>query len=191
MPKTEPIIFPYRGVYPRIHPTAFIAPGAAIIGDVQIGPESSVWFGCVIRGDRNKVRIGARTNIQDGSIIHVSTDLQTALTEGHYPAKGYPTLIGDDITIGHKATIHACTIKSGAFIGMGSILLDGSDVEEDSVLAAGALLASGKKVASGELWMGSPAKFSRKLSLEELKEFRSRSGEYVSIAQEYKKDLEL
>src|SRR5580704_14678608 len=105
-----PLIFPYRALTPKIHPTAFIAPGAVIIGDVEIGPESSIWFGCVVRGDVNKIRIGKRTNIQDGTVIHVASGLQPAQMGKAAPSEGYPTIIGDNVTVGHMTLLHACTI---------------------------------------------------------------------------------
>ena len=183
-----PVLLPYRGIMPVIHPTAFIAPGAVIIGDVEIGAESSVWFGCVIRGDTNKIRIGERTNIQDGTVIHVASDELEGIAKGYFPVGGHPTLIGDDVTIGHMALLHACTVESNAFIGMKATVMDAAKVESFCVLAAGSLLPPGKIAVSGELWMGNPAKFCRKLSEEDLAQFGSRSGQYARLAQEYRKE---
>jgi carbonic anhydrase/acetyltransferase-like protein (isoleucine patch superfamily) len=137
-----PLILPYAGKTPRIHPTAWIAPTAVIIGDVEIGPETGIWYGCVVRGDVNEIRIGARTNIQDGTVIHVA-------------AEGQGTYIGDEITVGHMVLLHACTVESNAFVGMKSCVMDGSYVERHAMVAAGALLTPGKRVPSGELWGGS------------------------------------
>ncbi|MDD3370593.1 MAG: gamma carbonic anhydrase family protein [Alphaproteobacteria bacterium] len=184
---SHPVILPYRGVFPRIHPSAFIAPGAVIVGDVEIGAESSVWFGCVVRADMNKIRIGARTNVQDGAVIHVSLDKQAALAQGDVPAEGFPTLIGDDVTVGHMALLHACTVESGAFVGMASVVMDGATIEANAVLAAGSVLPPGKAARAGEIWMGRPAAFSRSVSEAESAEFRSRAGQYVRLAQEYRK----
>ncbi len=130
---------------PRIDAGAFIAPGAVVYGDVAIGADSSVWFGCVIRGDVQAIRIGARSNIQDGAVIHASTN-------------GAPTLIGDDVTVGHSAVLHACTLESGAFVGLGALVLDRATVHAGGMLAAGAVLTSGKAVGTGELWAGNPAR---------------------------------
>src|SRR5580693_9151572 len=135
--KYAPIILAYRGVMPKIDPTAFIAPGAVIVGDVEIGPESSVWFGCVVRGDVNIIRIGARTNIQDGTIIHVASGLQPARMGVTAPQDGYPTLIGDNVTVGHMTLLHACTVESNGFVGMQAAVMDGAKIESNGMLAAG------------------------------------------------------
>ena len=136
---------PYRGARPVIDATAFVAEGCRIVGDVEIGAEASIWFNCVIRGDEHAVRIGARSNVQDGTVIHV-----------HSAKQG--TFIGADVTIGHKALLHACTIDDGGFVGMGAIVLDEAVIEGGGMLAAGAMLTPGKRVPSGELWAGSPAR---------------------------------
>jgi gamma-carbonic anhydrase len=187
MPKAEskPIILPYRGIVPKIDPTAFIAPGAVVIGDVEIGPESSIWFGCVVRGDVNVVRIGARTNIQDGTVIHVASGLQPARMGVAAPQDGYPTLIGDNVTVGHMTLLHACTIESDAFVGMKSAVMDGAKIESKGMLAAGALLTPGKVIKKGQLWAGSPAKFWRDLTPDDLAQFDLRADQYVDLGQEY------
>jgi len=182
------ILLPYRGIMPKIDPRAFVAPGAVIIGDVEIGPESSVWFGCVLRGDVNKIRIGARTNIQDGTVIHVASGLQPARLGQNAPPPpdaGFPTLIGDNVTVGHMALLHACEIASNAFVGMKSAVMDGAKIESNGMLAAGALLTPGKIVRSGELWAGSPAKFWRKLEDRDLAQFDLRTAQYADLAKEY------
>ena len=166
-------VHPYNGIWPRIHDSAWIAPGAQIIGDVEIGPESSVWFNCVVRGDVHHVRIGARTNIQDGSIIHVSTGT-------------HPTLIGDDVLVGHMALLHGCTLESRAFVGLGAIVMDGAVVEGDAMLAAGSLLAPGKRLPGGELWTGRPARFTRTLSEAEIAFNRTGAPHYVEVARHYR-----
>lgn len=184
-----PVIIPYRGVVPRIDPTAFIAPGAVIVGDVEIGAESSVWFGCVIRGDVNRIRIGARTNIQDGTVIHVASAEQPArMGAGAAPPpwQGYPTIIGDGVTVGHMALLHACTLQDRAFVGMKAAVMDGAAIESEGMLAAGALLTPGKTVRKGELWAGSPAKFWRNLSPEDIAQFDLRARQYAELASEYR-----
>ncbi|MDE2029568.1 MAG: gamma carbonic anhydrase family protein [Alphaproteobacteria bacterium] len=181
-----PLILPYRGQWPKIDPTAFIAPGAVVIGDVEIGAESSVWFGCVIRGDVNKVRIGARTNIQDGTVIHVASGEQPVSAHSKIPLDGYPTIIGDDVTVGHMALLHACVVESRGFVGMKSGVMDGAKIESEGMLASGALLTPGKTVASGELWAGSPAKFWRKLMPDDIAQFDLRAGQYARLGQEYR-----
>lgn len=183
---SSPILLPYRSILPKIHPTAFIAPGAVIVGDVEIGAESSVWFGCVVRGDVNKIRIGSRTNIQDGTVIHVASGEQPVSATSKIPENGYPTLIGDNVTVGHMALLHACVIESDAFVGMKSTVLDGAKIESHGMLAAGAMLTSGKIVRSRELWAGNPAKFWRNLSDDDLAQFPLRAGQYARLAAEYR-----
>jgi len=171
-----PIILPYRGVWPTIADDAFIAPGAVVIGDVVIGPLSSVWFGCVIRGDVHEIRIGAETNIQDGTIVHVS--------------KGtFGTYIGDGITIGHKALIHACTLETDCFIGMGATVMDGSVVEGGAMVAAGAMVTPGKRVPRGELWAGSPARLKRALTASDTAGWPGQASHYATLGAEYRADL--
>ncbi|MBI1208772.1 MAG: gamma carbonic anhydrase family protein [Azospirillum sp.] len=166
------LILAYRSILPTIDGSAFIADTATVIGDVVIGAESSIWFGCLVRGDVNIVRIGARTNIQDGTIIHVSSTLQG-------------TLIGDDITVGHGAILHACTLESGCFIGMQACVMDGAHVESGAMVAAGALVTPGKRIKAGQLWAGRPAKHIRDLSQADLKEFPVSAARYVALAKDY------
>lgn len=149
-------IIPIHGKMPQIHDSAFIAPGCRIIGDVTIGPEASIWYNCVLRADVSRIVIGARTNIQDGSVVHC---------DGPQPGApdGYPTTIGDDVLIGHMAMVHGCTIKNRGFIGLGAIIMNGCTVEEDGMLGAGALLPEGKTIGPKELWVGRPAKLIREL----------------------------
>ena len=186
---TPALILPYRGIMPKIHPKAFVAPGAVIIGDVEIGAESSIWFGCVVRGDVNKIRIGERTNIQDGTVIHVASGLQPArMGEAAkvLPEMGFPTLIGDNVTVGHMALLHACEIESGGFVGMKSAVMDGAKIEGGGMLAASGLLTAGKTIAKGELWAGTPAKLWRKLGDEDLRQFDMRAQQYAELAAEYR-----
>jgi carbonic anhydrase/acetyltransferase-like protein (isoleucine patch superfamily) len=169
--------FALDGVAPRIAPTAFVAPTAAVIGDVEIGEDSSVWFHCVLRGDTNFIRVGKRTNIQDGSIVHVN-------------AGNYPAIIGDDVTIGHAAIIHACTLHDRAFVAMGATVLDGAVIEEGGVLAAGALLTPNKRIGRYELWQGSPARFVRVLDAKERAEkFDTTAPHYMELAARFRRGL--
>ena len=172
-------ILSYEGKTPRIDPTAFVAPGARLIGDIEIGPEASIWYNCVLRGDVNAIRIGARTNIQDGSVIHVDP----ARPGG--PAEGFPCLIGEEVLIGHMAMIHGCTLLDRAFVGLGAIVMDGCEIEGDAMLAAGAMLTSGRRIPSGQLWAGRPAKFVRELSEADLAGMRAGVAHYVELAKRH------
>jgi len=164
------------GITPKVHPTAFIAPTAVLIGDVEVGPETNIWFGCVLRGDVNHIRVGARTNIQDGSIIHVDN-------------RTFPCIIGDDVTIGHGAIVHACTVKNNAFIAIGSIVLDGAVVEEGGMLGTGGLLPGGKVIGPNELWMGSPAKLRRVMTEDDRKNFDFIAPHYNRLGQRYRRGM--
>jgi gamma-carbonic anhydrase len=159
------------GKTPLIASTAFIAPGTRIVGDVEIGDGASIWYNCVIRAEVNKVRIGARTNLQDGSVIHCDGPIRDL--------PGFPTIIGDDCLIGHMVLLHGCTLEDRAFIGMGSIVLNGAVIEGDGMLAAGAMLTSGKVIKSGQLWGGRPAKYMRDLSADEIAANRDGAHRYV------------
>ena len=171
-------LFALDGVSPRIAPDAFVAPTAAVIGNVEIGARSSVWFHCVLRGDSNIIRVGQRVNIQDGTIVHVNA------------GEEYATLIGDDVTIGHAAIIHACTLHDRAFVAMGATVLDGAVIEEGGVLAAGALLTPGKRIGRFELWQGSPAKLVRVLTPEErAQKFDGTAPHYAELAGRFLRGL--
>lgn len=170
----------YAGIMPKIATDAFIAETATVIGQVEIGSGSSIWYGCVLRGDSNVIRIGARTNIQDGTIIHVNHE-----REG---AAGTKTTIGDDITVGHMALLHACTLEDGCFIGMKACIMDGVVVEGGAMVAAGALVTPGKRVKRGELWAGSPAKFMRALTEKEIAYFAYSAAHYAELAASYRQD---
>jgi carbonic anhydrase/acetyltransferase-like protein (isoleucine patch superfamily) len=176
-------ILPYNGVSPKIHPEAFIAETAVIIGDVEIGAGSSVWYGCVVRGDVNRIRIGRNTNIQDGTIVHCNHDPAGDYRE---TGGGMPTFIGDDITIGHLALIHACTLESGCFVGMRAVIMDEAVVETGAMIAAGALVTPKKRVAAGQLWAGSPAKALRDLSEQEIAGFAYSAKNYAKLAKSYR-----
>ena len=171
-----PLILPYNGKTPKIHDSAFIAENAVIAGDVEIGPDSNIWYGCVIRGDVNRVVIGARTNIQDGTVVH--------------EARPHGAIIGDDVTIGHMALIHACTLEDGSFVGMRAVVMDGAVVESGAMLGAGALLAPNKRVPTGEVWLGQPARFARKIQDAEDEYMGYVAPNYVKLGQEYKKEEE-
>ena len=148
-------IITLNGHTPRIHPSAFIAPGCRIMGDVDIGPEASIWYNCVLRGDVNAIRIGARSNIQDGTVIHCDSD------KGGMP--GTKTIIEEGALIGHMAMLHGCTIGRNALVGLGSIVMDGCVLAENSMLAAGAMLTPGKQIDSFQMWGGRPARMMRDL----------------------------
>jgi carbonic anhydrase/acetyltransferase-like protein (isoleucine patch superfamily) len=164
---------PYRGRLPKVHPTAYVDQSAQVIGDVEIGADSSVWMNTVVRGDVNIIRIGARSNVQDGTIVHVMHDT-------------HPTRIGDDVTIGHAAIVHGCTIGNRVLIGMGATLLNGATVGEDAIVAAGTLLVEGMIVPPRSLVMGSPGKVRRTLTDAEVAEILEYASRYVR----YKKDYE-
>ncbi len=165
---------PYGAKRPKIAADAFIAPNAAVIGDAVIGAQSSIWFACAVRADGNFIRIGARTNIQDGTVIHVDST-------------SFPTIIGDDVTVGHMALIHACTLESGSFVGMAATVMDGAVVETGAMVAAGALVPPGKTVKAGQLWAGTPARFVRDCGDQENKMIESVPPEYWAMAREYLK----
>jgi gamma-carbonic anhydrase len=177
---TGPLILPYRNILPRIHPTAWIAPGTVVIGDVEIGAHANIWFNVVIRGDDAPIRIGAGANIQDGTVVHVSLD---ASVEG---GERIPTIIGEDVAVGHMALLHGCRLEPGAFIGMKAMVMDRVVVESGAMVAAGAVVTPRKLVKSGELWAGTPARFSRTLKPEELGYIRWVPDHYRRLAEEYR-----
>lgn len=170
------VLRPYRTILPTVHPTAFVDESAQIIGDVQIGAESSVWMNCVVRGDVNIIRIGSRTNIQDGTIVHV-------MRETH------PTVIGDDVTVGHGAIVHGCTIENRCLIGMGAVLLNGCHIGTGSIIAAGALVPEGMVVPPGSMVMGMPAKVRRTLTPEEDASIAWYAANYVRYRLDYQPTL--
>ena len=175
-PMTVPPLFVFEGHRPVIHPGAFVAPTAAVIGQVTVGEGSNIWYHCVLRGDTNTITIGARTNIQDGTIIHVNAGRQC-------------TTIGDDVTVGHAAIVHACTLKDRAFVGMGATVLDDAIIEEGGVLAAGSVLPPGKTIGALELWMGNPAKPVRVLTAEQRAGFDRTAPHYVELAGRHRRSL--
>lgn len=167
------LIKSFRGTAPRIHETAFVAETAVIIGDVEIGEHSSVWYNSILRGDVNSIRIGARTNIQDGSIIHVTT-------------KTHDTIVENEVTLGHRVTLHGCRIETGCLIGIGAIVLDGARVGANSLVAAGSLITPGTQIPPGSLVMGSPARVKRELSEDEAKDLNRFWQNYVQLIEHYR-----
>lgn len=166
------MILPHHSKWPKIHETAFVAPSADIIGEVEIGGHSSVWFQVVIRGDVNWISIGSRTNVQDHAMLHVTRKVS-------------PLKIGDDVTIGHRAMLHGCTIGNRILIGMGAIILDDAVIGDDCVIGAGAVVTKGTKVPAGSLVLGMPAKVIRPLKPEETAFLKESSNNYVNDAMEY------
>jgi carbonic anhydrase/acetyltransferase-like protein (isoleucine patch superfamily) len=163
---------PFKGIHPKIHPSCFIEDSAQIIGDVELGEDSSIWFNTVVRGDVNVIRIGRRTNIQDLSMIHVLKDR-------------YATSIGDEVTVGHHVVLHGCRIGNRVLVGMGAILMDDVEVGDDCIVAAGALLTPGTKVPPGSLVVGSPAKVRRPITAEERAWLSTSAQNYVDYAREH------
>ena len=176
MPGNGPV-FTLEGAGPTLAADAWVAPNAAIIGNVWLGARSSVWFGCVLRGDTNHIRVGARTNIQDGAIVHVNAGEPWSCT------------IGDDVTIGHAAIVHACRLHDRAFVGMGATVLDGAVIEEGGMLAAGALLTPGKRLGRQELWAGVPARKVRDMPDEERAQLDGIAVHYAELAGRYREGL--
>jgi len=163
---------PFKGVWPTVDPGAFIFHGAQVVGDVEIAADASIWHNSVLRGDVNYIRVGARSNIQDGSVVHVSTHT-------------YPTIIGADVLVAHMAMLHGCVLEDGAFVGMGAIVMDNARIEPDGMLAAGAMLTPGKTIKQGELWTGRPAKFVRRVTEDEIRKNRSMGEHYRKIAEQH------
>ena len=168
----------YRGETPELGARVYIDPQSCVIGRVAIGDDSSVWPMVVIRGDVNVIRIGARTSVQDGSVLHISHD-------GPHAPGGYPLVIGDEVTVGHKAMLHGCTVGNRCLIGMGAILLDGVVVEDEVIVAAGSLVPPGKRLRSRTLWLGNPARETRLLSAKEIETFGYLAAHYVAVKDRY------
>ena len=166
------MIRPYRGILPRVHPTVFIDDSAQVIGDVEIGEDSSVWMTVVIRGDVNFIRIGRRSNIQDGTIVHVMKDT-------------HPTIIGDNVTVGHAVMLHGCTIEDQCLIGMSATILNGARIGTGSIVAAGSLVVENMQVPARSLVMGSPAKVKRTLSDADVAEIQMYADRYVQYRLDY------
>lgn len=167
-------ILPYKNTLPTIHPETFIAPTAVVIGDVQVGKGTNIWYGAVLRGDVNKIRIGDDTNIQDGCVVHVAT-------------YGQGTHVGSRVTVGHMALLHDCTVGDDAYIGMQACVMDGAVVEAGAFVAAGALVTPKKTIPSGQLWGGSPAKYLRDLNDDDRKMMKWSAPHYVELGKEHAK----
>ena len=177
-PRPDTTIIGIHGKSPRIHDSAFIAPGCRIIGDVEIGPDVSIWYNCVLRGDVSRIVIGARTNVQDGTVIHC---------DGAQPGApdGFPTLIGEDVLIGHMAMIHGTRIEDKGFVGFSAQTMNGCVIEREGMLAAGALLAPGKRIPARQLWSGRPAPFMRDLDDRMIAGLQMGVGHYVENAKHH------
>ncbi len=160
---------PFGGVWPRVHRSVWLAPGAIVVGDVEIGEDSSIWYGCVLRGDVEAIRIGARSNVQDGSVLHV--------TKGRFAC-----VVGDEVTIGHRAVVHGCVIGDGALVGIGAIVLDGATVGEGALVGAGSVVTPGSAISPNTIAMGTPAREIRRLSDTERAAQRERTLHYVETA---------
>jgi carbonic anhydrase/acetyltransferase-like protein (isoleucine patch superfamily) len=167
------MIRPYGGKAPDLAQAAFVAPGAAVIGDVVLGEDASIWYQCAVRGDLNWIRIGRRTNIQDGSVIHVD-------------AGRWPTRVGDEVTVGHRAILHGCTVEDLCLIGMGAVLLNDVVVGSGSLIAAGSVVLEGRQIPPNSLVAGVPAKVLRTLESEEVERFRESASRYVELAREHR-----
>jgi len=172
----EPDIRPYQGKFPQIAVSAYVDPSAVIIGDVVIGEDSSVWPMTVVRGDVHYIRIGARTNVQDGCVLHVMKDQ-------------YPLILGDDITVGHSVTLHGCTIESRVLIGMRCLILNGVVVGADSIVAAGTLITERTVIPPGSLVMGSPGKVKRQITVEDRNSIRQYAARYVAYKELYRGEV--
>lgn len=170
-------VFPYLDREPRLGARVFVAPGAAVIGDVEVGDDVSIWFGAVVRGDVNRVRIGAETNLQDGAVVHVTHER-------------HPTTIGKGVVVGHQAVLHGCTVEDGALVGIGARVLDGAVVEAGAQVGAGAVVAPGHRVPAGQLALGVPARPMRPLSPEESAEIAAIRDRYVELKERYRGRLD-
>ncbi len=169
----------YKDWFPKVKENVWVAPNSTVIGNVEIGKESSVWFGCVIRGDVHFIKIGDRTNIQDLTMIHVTHYTKPDMSDG------YPTIIGNDVTIGHKVMLHGCVIEDGCLIGMNATILDGAVIGKESIVGAGALVTKNKKFPPRSLIVGTPAKVVRELTDEEINELYKSAKRYVDFKNEY------
>ena len=174
-------ILDFEGKRPRIDETAFVAPGARLIGDVTVGAQASIWYNCVLRGDIHAIEVGARSNVQDGSVFHV---------EGPRPdTDGCPTIIGEDCVIGHMAVVHGATLEDRAFVGMGAIAMDDCRIGTGAMLGAGALLSPGKHIPAREIWIGRPAKKLKEQSEAQVEKIRFQTDRYCRLARRHMAQL--
>ena len=171
----------FQGISPKIAESAFVDESALVIGDVTIGADSSIWPMTVARGDVHSISIGERTNIQDASVLHVTHD-------GKYTPGGFPLVVGDDVTVGHRVTLHACTIGSLCLIGMSATIMDGAEIGDRTIIAAGSLIPTGKKLEGGYLYVGSPARQVRVLTDQELESLEYSANHYVKMKNRHKSD---
>ena len=167
------MLIPFEGTMPRVHETAWLAETAVVIGDVEIGEHSSVWYNCVLRGDNMPIRVGRRANIQDGSVLHI---------EGGK----YNCALGDDVSVGHMAVVHGCRVEDGALIAMGAIVLNNVRVGEGAVVGAGAVVPENRVIEPGTLWLGAPARYVRDLDDEERERFRNTAVSYVNNKERFR-----
>ena len=165
----------YNGIQPTVPDSAFVDDTALVLGEVTLGEDSSIWPMTVLRGDVNRIEVGPRSNIQDGTVVHVAHD-------GPFCPGGFPTVIGADVTVGHRAVIHACSVGDRVLVGMGAVIMDGARVGDDSIVGANALVPPGKELAGGYLYVGSPAKPARPLTERELEHLRYSAAHYVRLA---------
>lgn len=179
MKNSKATILPFRGISPTLKENAWIADGATVIGDTTMGVDSAVWFGCVVRGDVHRIVIGDRSNIQDLSMVHVTHYKKDDKSDGN------PTIIGDDVTVGHRVMLHGCTIENACLIGMSATILDGAVIGKESIVGASSLVTKNKKFPPRSLIMGSPAKVVRELNDAEVEELYASAARYVSFKNEY------
>jgi carbonic anhydrase/acetyltransferase-like protein (isoleucine patch superfamily) len=169
------LIIPHKGFVPKVASSAFIAPNATLVGDVEIGANASIWFGVILRGDGPGIRVGENSNLQDGTVVHVA-------------ARGLMTVVGKNVTVGHMVLLHACEVQDDAFVGMHSTVLDGAVVESGAMVAAGAVVTPRKIVRRGELWAGNPAQKMRDVTEKDLETFRRVAAGYVTLSRSYMPD---
>ena len=171
-PRPDTTIIGIHGKLPRIHDSAFIAPGCRIIGDVEVGPDASIWYNCVLRGDVSRIVIGARSNVQDGSVLHCDPPRPG-------DPDGSPLIVGEDVLIGHLAMVHGCVLEDRAFVGLGAVVMNKARIGSDAMLAAGAMLTEGKVIEARALWGGRPARFMRELDDMAIMGMRAGTAHYV------------
>ena len=170
--RLAPLVGAHLGRSPRLDPTCWIGPACSVVGDVEIGAHSSLWYGTVVRGDVERIRIGARSNVQDNSTLHVTRDR-------------HPVWIGDEVTIGHRAVVHGCRVGDGALVGIGAVVLDGAEIGDEALVGAGATVTPGSVIESGMLALGTPARAVRRLERDEIRVQRERTLTYVELAREH------